>query len=82
MCSVITERNENVDLSNFLNSNVHKIGEQTSYDIENGKLYKLQIWQAIKTIYERSETGRVNDPRLVRFPWQLIYIKVFSAKFC
>ena len=24
-----------------------------SYDLENGRLYKLQLWQAIITIYER-----------------------------
>ena len=23
------------------------------YDLENGRLYKLQLWQAIRTIYER-----------------------------
>ena len=23
------------------------------YDLENGRLYKLQTWQAIRTIYER-----------------------------
>ena len=27
------------------------------------------------------KTGRVNNLSLVRFPWQLIYIRVFSAKF-
>ena len=28
------------------------------------------------------KTGRVDDQRLVRFPWHLIYVRVFSAKFC
>ena len=51
------------------------------HDLENGRLYKLQLWQAIRTIYEKEKTGRVNDLSLVRFPWQLIYITVFSAKF-
>ena len=23
------------------------------HDLENGRLYKLQLWQAIRTIYER-----------------------------
>ena len=23
------------------------------YDLKNGRLYKLQLWQAIRTIYER-----------------------------
>ena len=27
--------------------------EPTPYDLENGRLYKLQLWQAIRTIYER-----------------------------
>ena len=26
-------------------------------------------------------TGRVNDLSLVRFPWQLMYVRVFSTKF-
>ena len=30
----------------------------------------------------RGKTGRVNNLSLVRFPWQLIYVKVFSTKFC
>ena len=28
-------------------------GGATPYDLENGRLYKLQLWQAISTIYER-----------------------------
>ena len=27
--------------------------EPTPYDPENSRLYKLQLWQAIRTIYER-----------------------------
>ena len=27
--------------------------EPTPHDLENGQLYKLQLWQAIRTIYER-----------------------------
>ena len=55
-------------------------GESTPYDLENGRLYKLQLWHAIRNIYERYKTGRVNDLSLVRFPWQLIYVRGFSAK--
>ena len=28
------------------------------------------------------KTSRVDDLSLVRFPWQLIYVRVFSTKFC
>ena len=28
------------------------------------------------------KTGRVNDLSLARFPWQLIYVRVFSTNFC
>ena len=28
-------------------------GEPTSHDLENGRLYKLQLWQIIRIIYER-----------------------------
>ena len=27
--------------------------EPTSHDFENGRLYNLQLWQVIRTIYER-----------------------------
>ena len=27
--------------------------EPTPHDLENSRLYKLQLWQAIRTIYER-----------------------------
>ena len=30
----------------------------------------------------RGRNPVVNDPSRVRFPWQLIYVRVFSAKFC
>ena len=28
------------------------------------------------------KTGGVDDLSLVRFPWQLFYLRVFSTKFC
>ena len=55
-------------------------GTHTFY--ENGRLYSFQLWQAIRTMYKREKTGRVDDPNLVRFPWRLIYVRVFSTKFC
>ena len=57
-------------------------GRADPHDFENGRLYSLQLWEAIRTIYERLKTGRVNDLILVRFPWQLIYLRVLSTKFC
>ena len=51
-------------------------------DLQNGRLYKHQLWHAIRTIYERLKTGRVDDLSLVKFPWQLVYVRVFSTKFC
>ena len=42
--------------------------EPILHDLENGRLYKLQLWQAIRTIYERYKTSRVNDLSLVMFP--------------
>ena len=48
----------------------------------NDRLYDLQLWQAIRPIYERENTGGVDDLNLVRFPCQLFYLRVFSTKFC
>ena len=36
---------------------------------KTGGHYNLQLSQVIRTIYERSKTGRVDDLSLVRFPW-------------
>ena len=36
----------------------------------------------MKMLYERQKTGRVVDLSLVRFPWQLFCLRVFSTKFC
>ena len=52
------------------------------HDFGNGRLYNLQLWQAIRTIYERKKAGGVDDLSLVRFPWQLFYLRVFMTKFC
>ena len=60
------------------------LGEATPYphNFGNCKLYNLKLWQAIRTIYERQKTGGVGDLSLVRFPWQLFYLRVFLTKFC
>ena len=47
---------------------------QLPYDLENGRLYKPQLWETIKAIYVRQKTGLVNDSSLAMFPWQLIYL--------
>ena len=59
-------------------------GEATPHphNFGNCRLYNLKLWQAIRTIYERQKTGGVGDLSLVRFPWQLFYLRVFSTKFC
>ena len=51
------------------------------HDFEKGRLYKLQLWQAIRTMRGK-KTGGVDDLSLVRFPWQLFNLRVFSTKFC
>ena len=35
-----------------------------------------------QAIYKKCKTCRVDDVSLVRFPWQLIYVRVLSTKFC
>ena len=47
-------------------------------EVENGRLYNLQLSQAIRTMYgEVKKTGRDDYLSLVRwFPWQLIYVSV------
>ena len=55
---------------------------QLPHDFRNSRLYNLQLWQAIRTIHERLKTGRVDDLSLVRFPWQLLYLRMFSTKLC
>ena len=35
----------------------------------------------LKLSMRGKNTGRVDDLSLVRFPWQLIYVRVFSTKF-
>ena len=41
----------------------------------------IDYWQAIRTIYEMQKIGGVDDLSLVRFPWQLFYLRVSSTKF-
>ena len=53
-----------------------------NHDLENGRPYKLQLWQAIRSIYEKQKTDGVDDVSLVRFPWQLFCLRVFSTKLC
>ena len=50
------------------------------HDYKNGKLYNRQFLQIIRTIYEKYKTSRADDLSLVRFTWQLIYVRVFSVK--
>ena len=66
----------------LLAQGIYYSSKGTPYDIENGALYKLHLSRSLERSMGGKKTDRVNDISLVSFPWQLIYLRVFSAKFC
>ena len=68
--------------THFLQGGAGGGGRGSLHDLKNGTIYKFQIWQAIRTIFERLKNVKIDDQGLIIFPWQLINLTVLFNQFC